>query len=84
MNLEVNTGKSVNTKENLNITCRINSSQEHTWHTSHGQINLIVDLIHNFYISWCKRQDDLELKFEIPKVLTCCSALAPTVVSEPG
>ena len=48
----------------MNIRCRINSSEEHTWHTSHGQINLIVDLIHNFYISWGKRQDDLELKFE--------------------
>ena len=64
MNLEVNTGKTVSTKENINIRCRINSSEEHTWHTSHGQINLIVDLIHNFYISWGKRQDDLELKFE--------------------
>ena len=63
-NLEVNTGKTVNTKENINIRCRLNSSEEHTWHTSHGQINLIVDLIHNFYISWGKRQDDLELKFD--------------------
>jgi len=63
LNLEVNTGKTVNTKENINIRCRLNSSEEHTWHTSHGQINLIVDLIHNFYISWGKRQDDLELKF---------------------
>jgi len=60
----VNTGKTVNTKENINIRCRLNSSEEHTWHTSHGQINLIVDLIHNFYISWGKRQDDLELKFD--------------------
>jgi len=64
LNLEVNTGKTVNTKENINIRCRLNSSEEHTWHTSHGQINLIVDLIHNFYISWGKRQDDLELKFD--------------------
>ena len=60
----MNTGKTVNTKENINIRCRLNSSEEHTWHTSHGQINLIVDLIHNFYISWGKRQDDLELKFD--------------------
>jgi len=64
LNLEVNTGKIVTTKENINIRCRLNSSEEHTWHTSHGQINLIVDLIHNFYISWGKRQDDLELKFD--------------------
>ena len=64
LNLDVNTGKTINTKENINIRCRINSSEEHTWHTSHGQINLIVDLIHNFYISWGRRQDDLELKFE--------------------
>ena len=54
----------VNTKENINIRWRLNSSEEHTWHTSHRQINLIVDLIHNFYISWGKRQDDLELKFD--------------------
>ena len=60
----MNTGKTVNTKENINIRCRLNSSEEHTWHTSHRQINLIVDLIHNFYISWGKRQDDLELKFD--------------------
>ena len=64
LNLEVNTRKTVTTKENINIRCRLNSSEEHTWHTSHGQINLIVDLIHNFYISWGKRQDDLELKFD--------------------
>jgi len=64
LNLEVNIGKTVTTKENINIRCRLNSSKEHIWHTSHGQINLIVDLIHNFYISWGKRQDDLELKFD--------------------
>ena len=64
LNLEVNTGKIVTTKENINIRCRLNSSEEHTWHTSHGQINLIVDMIHNFYISWGRRQDDLELKFD--------------------
>ena len=58
LNLEVNTGKTVSTKENINIRCRINSFEEHTWHTSHGQINLIVDLIYNFYITW------VELKFE--------------------
>jgi predicted HTH domain antitoxin len=64
LNLEVNTGKTVKTKENINIKCRINSSEEHIWHTSRGQINLLVDLIHNFYISWGKRQDDLKLKFK--------------------
>ena len=64
LNLEVNIEKTVNTKENINIRCRLNSSEEHTWHISHGQINLIVDLIYNFYISWGKRQDDLELKFD--------------------
>ena len=64
LNLDVNTGKTTNTKENINIRCRLNSSEEYTWHTSHGQINLIVDLIHNFYTSWEKRQDDLELKFD--------------------
>ena len=64
LNLEVNTGKRANTKENINIRCRLNNSEEHTWHTSYGQINLIVDLIHNFYISWGKRQDELELKFD--------------------
>ena len=64
MNLDVNTGKTVSTKENINIRCRINSFEEHTCHTSHGQINLIVDLIYNFYITWVKRRDDLELKFE--------------------
>ena len=30
LNLEVNTGKTVNTKENINIRCRVNSSEEHT------------------------------------------------------
>jgi hypothetical protein len=65
LNLEVNIEKTINTKENINIRCRLNSFEEHTWHTSHGQINLIVDLKHNFYITWRKRQDDLELKFDI-------------------
>ena len=64
LNLEVNTGKTVNTKENINIRCRVNSSEEHSWHTSQSQLNLVVDLIHNFYINWGKRQDDLEIKFE--------------------
>jgi len=36
LNLEVNTGKTVNTKENINIRCRLNSYEEHIWHTSHG------------------------------------------------
>jgi hypothetical protein len=44
--------------------CRLNSSEEHSWHSSNSQLNLIVDLIQNFYINWGKRQDDLELKFE--------------------
>lgn len=62
--MEVSTGKVINTRENINIRCRLNSSEEHTWHTSQGQLNLIVDLVQNFYINWGKRQDDLELKFE--------------------
>jgi predicted nucleic acid-binding Zn-ribbon protein len=33
-------------------------------HSSNSQLNLIVDLIQNFYINWGKRQDDLELQFE--------------------
>lgn len=41
-----------------------NPSEEHTWHTSHSQLNLIVDIIHKFYISWEKRQDNLNQKFE--------------------
>ena len=64
LNLEVSTGKVINTKENINIRCRINPSEEHTWHTSHSPLNLVVDLIHNFYISWGKRQDNLDQKFE--------------------
>ena len=35
-----------------------------TWHTSHNQLNLIVNLINNSYISWGKRQDELDQKFE--------------------
>ena len=64
MNLEINTGKTVNTKDNINIRCRINPSEDHTWHSSQSQLNLLVDLIHNFYIAWGKRQDELEVKFE--------------------
>ena len=64
MNLEVNTGKIINTKENINIRCRFNSSEEHIWHSSHSQLNLLVDLVHNLYITWGKRQEDLEVKFE--------------------
>jgi archaellum component FlaC len=64
LNLEVSTGKTINTKENINIRCRLNSSKEHSWHSSNSQLNLIVDLVQNFYINWGKRQDDLEIKFE--------------------
>jgi predicted nucleic acid-binding Zn-ribbon protein len=64
LNLEISTGKPINTKEDINIRCRLNSSEEHSWHSSNSQLNLIVDLIHNFYINWRKRQDDLEIKFE--------------------
>jgi len=64
LNLEVNTGKVINTKENINIRCRINPSEEHIWHTPHSQLNIVVDLIYNFYISWGKRQDILDQKFE--------------------
>ena len=64
LNLEVNTGKIISTKENINIRCRFNSSEEHTWHSSHSQLNLLVDLVHNLYITWGKRQDDLDIKLE--------------------
>lgn len=64
LNLEINTGKLINTKENINIRCRINSSEEHIWHSSQGQLNLLVDLVHNLYITWGKRQDDLDTKLE--------------------
>jgi hypothetical protein len=46
------------------ITCRINTTEGYSWHTSHNQLNLIVDLIHNSYITWEKRQDELDQKFE--------------------
>jgi predicted nucleic acid-binding Zn-ribbon protein len=64
LNLEVSTYKTINTKENINIRCRVNSLEEHSWHSSNSQLNLIANLIQNFYISWGKRQDDLELKFK--------------------
>lgn len=64
LNLEVGSGKIVNTKDNINIRCRINPSEDHSWHTSQSQLNLLVDLLYNFYITWGKRQDDLELKLE--------------------
>lgn len=64
MNSEINTGKIINTRENINIRCRLNSSEEHIWHGTNSQLNLLVDLVHNLYITWGKRQDDLDLKFE--------------------
>lgn len=64
MNSEINTGKIINTRENINIRCRLNSSEEHIWHGTNSQLNLLVDLVHNLYITWEKRQDDLDLKFE--------------------
>lgn len=64
LNSEINTGKIINTKENINIRCRLNSSEEHTWHSSQGQLNLLVDLIHNLYITWGKRQDELDIKLD--------------------
>jgi len=64
LNLEVNSGKLINTKENTHIRCRFNSSEEHSWHSSQSQLNLLVDLIHNLYITWGKRQDDLDIKLE--------------------
>jgi predicted nuclease with TOPRIM domain len=39
-------------------------TEDHSWHLSNSQLNLIVNLIQIFYINWGKRQDDLELKFE--------------------
>ena len=64
LNLEISTSRLISIKENISKRCRINPSEEHTWHTTHSQLNLIVDLIHNFYISWGKRQDNLDQKFE--------------------
>ena len=54
----------MNTKDNINIRCRLNTSEEHSWHTSHSQLNLVVDLLYNFYLTWGKRQDELDLTFE--------------------
>lgn len=65
LDLEFSTGRVINTKENINLRCRINPLEEHTWHTSHSQLNIIVDLISNFFISWGKRQDNLDQKFKI-------------------
>jgi predicted nucleic acid-binding Zn-ribbon protein len=39
-------------------------TEDHSWHSSNSQLNLIIDLIQKIYINWGKRQDDLELKFE--------------------
>ena len=64
LNLEVSAGKVIKTKENIDLRCRINPSEEHTWHTTHSQLNTVVDLIYNFFISWGKRQDNLDQKFE--------------------
>jgi hypothetical protein len=64
LNLEVSTGKVIKTKENIDIRCRINSSEEHSWHTTHSQLNIVVDLIYNFFISWGKRQENLDQKLE--------------------
>lgn len=54
----------MNTKENINIRCRISPSEDHTWHSNHSQLNIIVDLIYNFLITWGKRQEELDLKLE--------------------
>ena len=64
LNLEVSAGKVIKTKENIDIRCRINPSEEHSWHTTHSQLNIVVDLIYNFFISWGKRQDNIDQKFE--------------------
>ena len=64
LNLEVSQGKVVNTKENINIKCRISPLEEHDWHSSHSQLNVVVDLIYNFFINWSKRQEELDLKIE--------------------
>jgi hypothetical protein len=46
------------------IRCRLNSLEEHSWHSSNSELNLIIDLIQIFYINWGKRQDNLKIKFE--------------------
>ena len=65
LNLEISTGRLISTKENISIRCRINPSKEHTWLTFNSKLNLILDLIHNFCISWGKRKDNLDQKIEI-------------------
>ena len=64
LNLEVSQGKTIKTKKDINIKCRINPSEDHSWHTANSQLNLIVDLIYNFFISWGRRQDDINIKVE--------------------
>ena len=64
LNLEISQGKTVNIKEDIGIKCRINPSEGHSWHTSNSQLNLIVDLIYNSFISRGRRQDDIDLKVE--------------------
>ena len=59
----MNTGKSIKTTDDIDIRCRINSSEEHTWHTTNSQLNLVVYLLFNLLISWGKRQDILDQKF---------------------
>lgn len=63
-NSEANIGKIITTKDNLNIRCRLNHIEDHSWHSNNSQLNLIVDLIYNFYINWDKKQEDLERRFE--------------------
>ena len=63
-NLEANIGKVITTKDNLNIRCRLNHIEDHSWHSNNSQLNLIVDLIYNFYINWDKKQEDLERRIE--------------------
>ena len=76
----MNTGKSIKTTDDIDIRCRINSSEEHTWHTTNSQLNLVVNLIFNLLISWGKRQDILDQKFanlfqEYKKLVERCSGL---------
>jgi hypothetical protein len=54
----------VDTIDHINIKCRLNSNEDHIWHTPHSQLNLIVDLLYNFYITWGKRQDDIDQNIE--------------------
>lgn len=64
LDLEVCAGKVIHTKENIEIRCRVNPSEEHIWHSTHSQLNTVVDLVYNFFISWGKRQDNLDKKFD--------------------